>query len=242
MSTVSHHLFGDGARPVRSAIALRPNGHLPNGDLEERFAHAPLRRVEAKEFLYAEGDTVSHLYRIETGSIALFKVLNDGRRQILGFAYAGDLIGLGAEREHVMNAQTIKPTRVRCLPIGLIRQAAAKDPALALKLYQAIAEDLAATRDLLLTTGQRNALERVAGFLVAFSRRNDRNGDDPTSIQLPMTRTDIGDFLGLTIETVSRTFTKLKLQQLIELPQCSHVQLLDIDRLERLAEGQAGCV
>ena len=242
MSTVSQHSFGDCALPIRSTIALRTQGQLHDGDLEERFAQAPLRRVEAKELLFAEGDAVSHLYRIETGSIALFKVLNDGRRQIMGFAYSGDLIGLGAEREHVMNAQAVKPTRVRCLPAGSMRQAAAKDPALALKLYEAVACELAATRDLLFTTGQRNALERVAGFLVALSRRNDRRGDDPTSIQLPMTRTDIGDFLGLTIETVSRTFTKLKLLQLIELPQCSHVQLLDIERLESLADGRAGCV
>jgi CRP/FNR family transcriptional regulator len=242
MSTVSQNCFGDCALPARPAITLRPNTDLPNVDLDERFSQAPLRRVEAKELLFAEGDAVSHYYRIETGSIALFKVLNDGRRQIMGFAYPGDLIGLGAEREHVMNAQAIKPTRVRCLPVGSMRQAAAKDPALALKLYEALAGELAATRDLLLTTGQRNALERVAGFLVAFSKRNDRRGDDPTSIQLPMTRTDIGDFLGLTIETVSRTFTKLKLQKLIKLPQCSHVQLLDIGRLENLAEGQAGCV
>ena len=100
MSTVSQHCFGDRTLPARSAIVLRPNGQLPNGNLEERFAQAPLRRVEAKELLFAEGDTVSHLYRIETGSIALFKVLNDGRRQIMGFAYPGELIGLGAEREH----------------------------------------------------------------------------------------------------------------------------------------------
>ena len=89
----------------------------------------------------------------------------------------------------------------------------------------------------MLTTGQRSAMERVAGFLLAFSRRNQRNGQDPGTIDLPMTRTDIGDFLGLTIETVSRTFTKLKLMRLIELPHSNHVELLDIDRLEDLADG-----
>ena len=127
---------------------------------------------------------------------------------------------------------------MRSLPAGAIHQVAAKDPTLAHRLYEVVARELAATRDLLLTTGQRNAIERVAGFLVASSRRNDRIGDDPRSIQLPMTRTDIGDLLGPTIETVSRTLTKLKLLQLIELPRCSHVQILDIDRLESFAEGR----
>lgn len=72
---------------------------------------------------------------------------------------------------------------------------------------------------------------------LAFSRGNGRNGQDPTPIDLPMTRTDIGDFLGLTIETVSRTFSKLKAQGLIELPQSNRVRLVDVDELECLAEG-----
>jgi CRP/FNR family transcriptional regulator len=202
------------------------------------MAHAALRRVETKEFLFAEGDEISHVYRVETGAIALYKVLADGRRQVMGFAYPGDLIGLGIEGEHGMNAQAIKPTRVRCLPVTSLRQSAARDPMLGFKLYEALARELAATRDLMLTTGQRSAVERVAGFLLAFSRRNVRNGQDPATFELPMTRTDIGDFLGLTIETVSRTFTKLKLLGVIELPHCNRVTLLDINELQRLANGE----
>lgn len=232
MTTVSAHSFGDRAFANRSAV-----GQRTDIGFEERLAQAPLRRIEAKELLFAEGDAVSHLYRIETGAIALYKLLNDGRRQIMGFAYPGDLIGLGIAREHGMNAQAVKPTRVRCLSAASLRQAAAKEPALALKLYEALAGELAATRDLLLTTGQRSAIERVAGFLLAFSRRNDRSGLDPASFELPMTRTDIGDLLGLTIETVSRTLTKMRVQGLITLPRCHQVHVLDIDTLERMAEG-----
>lgn len=233
MSTVSAHFFDNRALTSRAAPSLRTEAGF-----QQRFAQASLRRVEAKELLFAEGDAVSYLYRVETGAIALYKLLVDGRRQIMGFAYPGDLIGLGIEREHVMNAQAVKPTRLRCLPAASLRQAAARDPTLALKLYEALAGELATTRDLLLTTGQRSAIERVAGFLLALSRRNGRNGFDPTRFELPMTRTDIGDFLGLTIETVSRSFTKLKLLGLLELPQCSQVQLRDIDRLESVADGR----
>jgi hypothetical protein len=84
---------------------------------------------------------------------------------------------------------------------------------------------------------RRSAMERVAGFLLAFSRRNKRNGQDPATFELPMTRTDIGDFLALTIETVSRTFTKLKFMHLIELAHSNHVKLIDIDALAELADG-----
>jgi CRP-like cAMP-binding protein len=210
----------------------------PAVGFEQSLAQASLRRVEEKEFLFAEGDAISHVYRIETGAIALYRVLADGRRQVMGFAYPGDIIGLGVEDEHAMNAQAVKPTRVRCLPVAALRQSAAKDPMLGFKLYEALARELAATRDLMLTTGQRSAMERVAGFLLAFSRRNQRNGQNPTIFELPMTRTDIGDFLGLTIETVSRTFTKLKVLQLIELPHSNQVHLLAIDELESLAAGE----
>jgi CRP/FNR family transcriptional regulator, anaerobic regulatory protein len=155
----------------------------------------------------------------------------------VGFAYPGDLIGLGAQSEHLM-AQAIKPTRLRCLPLSSLRQSGIKDPTLGFRLYEALGRELAATRDLMLTTGQRSATERVVGFLLAFFRRNQHNGQDPTSVELPMTRSDIGDFLGLTIETVSRTFTKLKILGLIELPHSNHVLLLDVEELESHAKGE----
>jgi CRP/FNR family transcriptional regulator len=201
------------------------------------LAHGQLRRVEAKKFLFAEGEAISHVFRIETGALALFKVLADGRRQVLGFAHPGDIVGLGIDKEHTMTAQAVKPTRVRCLSMAFLRHSAATDPELGFKLYEATARELADTRDLMLTTGQRSAMERVAAFLVALSRRNQRKGDDAGNIELPMTRTDIGDFLGLTIETVSRSFTKLKIMRLIELPRSNQVRLLDIERLQDLADG-----
>jgi len=205
--------------------------------LEQNLARAPLRRVEAKEFLFAEGDTSSYVYRIETGAITLYRILRDGRRQVMGFAYPGDIVGLGIDDAHTMHAQAVKPTQVRCLSAASLRQSAVTDPALGLKLYEAMARELAAARDLMLTIGQRSAMERLASFLLALSQRNERNGQDASTVELPMTRTDIGDFLGLTIETVSRTFTRLKLMQLIELPHSNHVKLRDIGQLEELAEG-----
>src|SRR5215471_11601485 len=221
---------------LRPAVSARPL--IP---FEQTLASAALKRVEAKEFVFVEGDAASHVYRVETGAVALFKVLADGRRQVVGFAYPGDLIGLGAEGEHVMNAQAIKPTRLRCLPVAALNQLAGQDPRLGFKLYEAVARELAATRDLLLTTGQRSAIERVVSFLLALSRRNERNGQDPCKFDLPMTRADIADFLGLTIETVSRTFTRLKGMGLIELPQTSSVHIADKVKLAALAGGEDDC-
>lgn len=210
----------------------------PIGGLDQTLAQAALRRVEAKEFVFVEGDPTTHVFRVETGAVALYKVLVNGRRQIVGFAYPGDLIGLGAQGEHMMNAQAIRPTRLRCLGLAALHRSAASDPTLGFKLYETVARELAATRDLMLTTGQRSAVERVVSFLLAFSRRSERNGQNPCDFELPMSRADIGDFLGLTIETVSRTFTKLKTMGLIELPQTNRVKLIDLDQLESLAAGE----
>lgn len=210
---------------------------VPPHSLDAHISRAPLRGVDAKEHVFTEGDARSHLYRVETGAICLYKVLPDGRRQVLGFAYPGDLVGLGPLGEHQLNAQATKPSRLRSLPWSTVQQVARHDPALGIKLYEMISHELAAAHDLLLTTGQRTATERVAAFLLAMSRRSERKGGDATTIDLPMTRSDIGDFLGLTIETVSRTFTKLRQLEIIDLAQSTQVSILDMRALERVAAG-----
>lgn len=210
----------------------------PLGALDECLAVAAQRRVDAKEFVFMEGDPTTNVYWIESGAVSLFKVLADGRRQILGFAYAGDFVGLGAQGERLVSAQAIKPTRVRSIPVTKLHKMAAGDPDLSFKLYQTLAAELAEARDLMLTTGHRSACERVAAFLLALSRRNRRNGKDKTIIDLPMTRADIGDFLGVTIETVSRTLTKFKSRGLIDMPQSARLHLVDMIELERIATGE----
>lgn len=185
-----------------------------------------------------EGDPTTHVYWIVSGAVSLFKMLPDGRRQVLGFAYPGDFVGLGVQGERPVSAQAIKPTRVRSIPVSRLHKIAANDPDLSFKLFQTLAAELAETRDLMLTTGHRSASERVAAFILALSRRNKRNGEDENSITLPMTRADIGDFLGLTIETVSRTLTKFRMSGLIDLPQSARVHLVNRVELERVAAGE----
>jgi CRP/FNR family transcriptional regulator len=219
--------------PARPALPIAAS----DGGLARMLAQATMRRVDAKEFVFMEGDPSTHVFQIETGAVALYKLLPDGRRQVLGFAYPGDLVGLGAQGEHFTNAQAIKPTRLRCLTQSSLHQFARRDPMLGFKLYETMAQELASARDLMLTTGQRSAMERLVSFLLALSRRNERAGKDPCAFDLPMTRADIGDFLGLTIETVSRAFTKLRQLGVIELPQSSRVHLVDIEAMQALADG-----
>ncbi len=225
---------------VRPAFALRGSQAAAPTSLEGHLTRAPMRAFSAKEHVFTEGDARANLYRVETGAVCLYKVMPDGRRQVLGFAYPGDLIGLGSCAEHQFNAQATKASELRILPWSLVQRIGRNDPEFGFKLYEAAAQELAAAHDLLLTTGQRTAMESLAAFLLAMARRGRRAKDGHTVIDLPMTRSDIGDFLGLTIETVSRTFTKLRQLRIIDLAQCTEVHVLDMDALEDLAQGEAG--
>lgn len=214
-------------------------GNLSRRGLDRQLANGTSRILKTREHLYAAGDERSHVYRIESGAMCLYKIMPDGRRQVVDFAYAGDLIGLGCEPEHAVNAQALEPTRLKSFPIATLTRLAGSDSVLGIALYEAMSRELAAAQDHLFTIAQRSAAERVACFLVALSNRNNRRGQDASTLVLPMTRADIADFLGLTIETVSRMLTKLKLAKLIDLEQSTLVRLLDIPKLKRLACGES---
>lgn len=202
--------------------------------LDERMAHAAIRRLQAKEHVFCEGDDREHVFRVEEGVIAVYKTLPDGRRQIIDFAYPGDLIGLGVLSEHVLSAQATVPSKVRCLSASALERMAETDAGLALKLYKSVCQELAATRSLLVTVGQRSAIERVAAFLVTLHRRTAAAGS--STVKLAMRRSDIADLLGLTIETVSRTLTKLRTMGVIEIELGgTSVQLRDLAHLTELA-------
>jgi CRP/FNR family transcriptional regulator, anaerobic regulatory protein len=221
------------AHPDETVRGTRAPGQASNS-LDQRMAYATVRRLRAKEHVFCEGDEREHVFRVEEGVIAVYKTLPDGRRQIIDFAYPGDLIGLGVIGEHVLSAQATVPSKVRCLAAAALERIAETDAGLALKLYKAVCQELAATRSLLVTVGQRSAIERVAAFLISLHRRTAAEG--AATINLAMRRSDIADLLGLTIETVSRTLTKLRCMGVIDLEQgATRVRLCDLPRLLELS-------
>ena len=212
-----------------------PPSRPAKDSLSEYLAPCAIRAFEAKEHIYREGDPATHVYRVEAGHVCIYRMLTDGRRQVVDFAYPGDFIGLGAMGEHAAGAQATTRTSVRCLPISVLRDIVRSDARVGLKLYEAVSQELLAARELLFTVSQRTATERLAGFLLALSRRNARRDGNVAEIVLPMTRADIADLLGLTIETVSRTFTKFRNDGLIDLEQCILVTITDPEGLAAAA-------
>lgn len=228
------------AAPSDVEVRALTTERVPSFDrdvLAERLARGAVRSLKAKEHLFCEGDVASHVYRVEVGHICIYRMMPDGRRQVVDFAYPGDIIGLGALGEHADSAQAMELTIVRAMPLGTLRELAQSDPRLSTKLYEALSRELIAARELLFTVSQRTAAERIAAFLLALSRRAERRGENPNEFVLPMTRMDIADFLGLTIETVSRSLTKLRQDGVIDLEQCILVNITKPEALAQLAQG-----
>ena len=234
MLTSAHH----NAEPITLPF-VRNTPPAPCGSrLDGCFADAPLRQLKSNEPVFAEGDTKLNAYKIESGAVLVYKILSDGMRQIVNFAFPGDFIGLESGDEHVYDAQTLATTRLRSLPISSLWRRAAVEPALAKEMLETLSRDVVSARDHLLTIGRLCATGRIATFLLTLARRNERRALDAANIFLPVRRCDIADFLCLSVETVSRSLTELKISHVISLRGWRQIRIEDRRLLERLAAGE----
>lgn len=200
-----------------------------------------VREVEHKEHVFFEGDEREHIYEIVEGVVSVYTVMPDGRRQVISFCYPGTLLGFGHADKYLYNAEALSPVKLRCYPAGALERVAAERPELSQSLMSFMMAELAATRDQLLTLGRKSASEKIASFLLDLSKHNCDVEEDPRVLHLPMTRSDIADYLGLTIETVSRNFTKLRTEGIIDLDHSAKVFVRDMDALEDIASCDEGC-
>lgn len=233
------HAAQSAYRPVPETsilpIASRPIMPAPT------IARWPQARSEAAremifapgETLFFDGDDAVHFFEIVSGTVRCCRLTADGRRQIYRFAGAGDMLGLGGEAVHTYSAEAVTDVVVRRHRLASLDAAMAGDGRLRERVFGALREELAAVRLQMVLLGQMSAAERVASFLIALAAR----AADPTaSIHLPMTRADIADYLGLTIETVSRKINELKRLGVIDLATPTEVRIAEPGRLEAIAE------
>ncbi len=195
------------------------------------------RTLNENEHLFLEGEKQSHVYIVLSGVVGLYNLLADGRRQISTFAYPGDFIGLDSTEVHVSSAEALSLSRVRCIPVAAIEKLIMSEPGFGHALLRLAANELADSRNQLMALGRKSAAEKLAGFLLRAARRTVAAGQSGQVIQIPVKRSEIADFLGLTIETVSRNFTKLKSSQVIHLKSNSEIEILDMPKLVVIAEG-----
>ena len=187
-------------------------------------------RFERNTEIYGEDEPADYVYKVVSGAVRSYKLLSDGRRQIGAFHLPGDVFGLEAGDEHRFTAEAIADSVVLVAKKSAIVAHAARDGGLAQALWAVTAGDLERAQDHLLLLGRKNAHERVATFLLEMASR----AAATTEIELPMSRQDIADYLGLTIETVSRTLTQLEGEAAIEIPTSRRILLRDRSALRRL--------
>lgn len=185
--------------------------------------------------IYGEGESAEFVYRVVSGAVRTSKLLSDGRRQIGAFHTAGELFGLEVGETHRFAAEAVVDTVVLVMKRSALLGLAARDPETARQLWAATAQNLDRANDHMLLLGRKSALEKLAAFLLEMSSRAGEGGCDAGDVvELPMSRYDIADYLGLTIETVSRTLTQLEKCAAIELPSSRRIVLRDTGALKRL--------
>ena len=212
-------------------------GNVGQIKIGHSYSNIGEKSLQAHEHLFVAGDSQTRVYQILEGVVGIYELLPDGRRQIVTFCHPGDLIGLDHPERYSHNAEALCPARVRCIPIAAMDRLISTEPGFGQALLKVLSTELAETRDQLLSLGRKSAHEKVATFLLRIARRNEREGVDGSDLHLPMKRSEIADYLGLTIETVSRNVTKLKVAGVIRLVSNSRIAVLDMDLLEACAEG-----
>ena len=184
------------------------------------------------ETIFDEGQPADRIYQLISGALRTCRILRDGRRQIEAFHFAGDVFGLESGETYRAAAQTLGPAQVRVMPRLALEALASERGAGAHRLLELTTDSLRRCQDHVLMLGRRTACERVAALLLDLA---ERTGADAL-LDVPMTRQDMADYLGLTIETVSRTFTQFQHDGLIALPTTRKVLLRDRRALEAMVD------
>jgi CRP/FNR family transcriptional regulator len=196
------------------------------------------RLFKRGELLYRIGEPLRTIYAIRSGSVKTYVLTNDGRMQITGFHIAGELLGLGAIAADYFTseARVLETTMVCEVPIGVLEVYSEEIPSIRRQMLKIMSQEILDNQELMLLLGKKNADERLATFLLSLSRRFQRRSYSPTKFNLSMSRSDIGNYLGIAEETVCRVFTRFQNEGLLATER-RQVQIHDLDRLSRIARG-----
>jgi CRP/FNR family transcriptional regulator, anaerobic regulatory protein len=209
--------------PVRPAD-LRPS-------LKDLFGGQPVESFSAGEALVWEGDQAGQIFDVLEGVLRVYKILPDGRRAIMGFVYGGDILGISFQHRSLFTAEAVTAVKVRRVSRARFLSLANESPDLQSQLFALLCGKMSAAHDQMLLLGRKSAEERVVSFLLAVHRKC----GEGIEIELPMSRLDMADYLGLTIETVSRMMTSLTRRGLIHATGRHRIALSKLNALRDIA-------
>ncbi|MCF8466865.1 MAG: helix-turn-helix domain-containing protein [Sneathiella sp.] len=211
---------------------------LKEGEMEEFARIVRTRLVKAGQSVYREFEEAKYFFTIVTGEVRLANLLDDGRRQVTAFNSTGDIIGDHQKGYYLSDAEAICDTVVCQIPIKALDSFVEDLPAVRSALVAKIKDEANNLRRLAILLGRKTPVEKIASFLVNRAQKAGLSFNGTAEINLTMGRSDIADFLGLTIETVSRTITRLKNHGILEVPNAHSIIIKDMVELESLAEGE----
>jgi CRP/FNR family transcriptional regulator len=209
-------------------------GALEPSELDELDRISQPKTFAPKAMLFDQGALAGSVYNVTDGVVRLYKSLPDGRRQIVGFALSGDFLGLALLDRYGVAAEAVTDVRVCRFARSAFLAYVDDKPHLLRRLHEFASHELSLAQDHMLLLGRRTAEEKIVAFLLNLQTRYGRIGRSSVTVPLPISRQDIADYLGLTIETVSRTLTRLAREKAIVIVP-DGARLLDVSRLEQVA-------
>jgi CRP/FNR family transcriptional regulator len=200
----------------------------------------PVRTLERNELLFEMGDLKTHLYRIESGALCIYVTHPDGTREIIEFALAGDLVGMGFLERHATNARAVIGTKVSCLALDEIDRLTAEDTRAKSRFDEAVEREFAFRRDQVSNAGRAGPLMQLAAFLVAVSRQNEDEGRDPKIIDDTLECAVVAGYLGISVECLESVLVELEELGLVQSAPHHGLRITDMERLQALADENAG--
>ena len=194
------------------------------------------RPLQKGEYLYRAGETFESVYAVRSGTIKAINITNDGQEQVTGFYLPGEILGMdGIAQNHYTNSAIALETAAICeIPFSKLEGLSLQLPSLQRHFFQLMSREITSDQQLITLLSKNSAEERIASLLLSISTRNHNRHLSATSFRLPMSRADMGNYLGLTIETVSRVLSRFQKSSILAVDK-KEISILDMDALKKVA-------
>lgn len=192
--------------------------------------------LQKNQHLYREGDHFQSVFAVRSGALKAYRTTDDGREQVTGFYFPGEIVGMDgiANNTHASSSKALETAAVCEIPFSSLEKLSAMMPNLQRHFFQLMSHEITEDQQLITLLSKNSADERVAALMLSISGRNARRKLSATQFRLPMSRVDIGNYLGLTVETVSRVFSRMQKMAILQVDN-KEIEILDPDGLRKMA-------
>jgi len=196
------------------------------------------RPIQKGDHLYRQDEQFNSVYAVRAGSVKAYSITDSGQEQVTGFYFPGEILGMDgiAKHKYASSARAMETSSVCEIPFDKLGELSQRIPNLQRQLFQLMSQEITEDQQLLTLLSKNTADQRVAALLISISARNARRGLSSTHFRLPMSRTDIGNYLGLTVETVSRVLSRLQKINVLAVDN-KEITISDVDGLRAIADG-----